>query len=44
MLYHRINDRVFFLLPTMAVGLDVDNKYFVEVAWFNIAIGFGASQ
>lgn len=42
MLYHRINDKVFFLIPTMAVGTDLDGRFFVEIAWLNISIGFGS--
>lgn len=41
-MYYRVNERVFFLLPTIAVGLDLDGAYFVEVAWLNLSIGFGA--
>lgn len=41
MIYSRINERVFFLLPSMAVGVDEDGTYFVEIAMFNFAIGFG---
>lgn len=37
--YLRISERVFFLLPAVAVGVDVDGAYFFEVAWFNYAIG-----
>lgn len=43
MIYTRQNQNVFFLLPSAAVGVDVDGTYFVEIAWFNFAIGFGAA-
>jgi len=42
MLYHRISDNVFFILPTVAVGIDADGQYFFEIAWFNVAIGLGS--
>jgi hypothetical protein len=41
MLYHRISSNVFFLTPSLAVGIDVDGSVFLEFAWFNIAIGIG---
>jgi hypothetical protein len=28
-------------MPAIAVGIDEDDLFFVEIAWFNIAIGFG---
>lgn len=40
--YFRVNDRTFFLVPTIAVGVDVDGRFFMEAAWFNIAVGVGA--
>ena len=39
-MYTQISKRVFFILPTMVVGVD-EFGYFFEVAWFNVAIGFG---
>ena len=39
-MYTRINKRVFFILPTIAV-VDEFGYFFIEVAWFNVAIGFG---
>ena len=48
MIYFRQSDRVCFLLPTAAVGmptaavgLDIDGRYFVEISWLNFSIGFG---
>lgn len=41
-MYVRTNNLVFFLLPALAVDIDTDDRYFIEIAWFNIAIGFGA--
>jgi len=35
----RTNQRVFFLIPTAAIGWDVDNAWFFEVAWLNFAVG-----
>lgn len=43
-MYTRINRRVFFLVPTMAVGIDEFDYFFVEFAWFNVAIGFGKTS
>ena len=40
-MYARINKRVFFLIPTIAVGIDEFDYLFVEIAWLNVAIGFG---
>ena len=40
-MYTRINKRVFFLLPSVAVGYDDFGYVFIEVAWFNVAVGFG---
>jgi len=41
MIYLRQSDRVCFLLPTAAVGVDIDGRYFVEISWLNLSIGFG---
>lgn len=40
-MYYRVNTRVFFLMPTIAVGIDMDGRYFVEAAWFCFVLGFG---
>ena len=40
-MYSRISNNVFFLLPTIAVGLHTDAKYFIEFGWFCFAIGVG---
>ena len=42
-MYMRTNSKVFFILPAIAVGEDVDGRYFVEVAFFFWAVGFGDS-
>lgn len=42
MFYHRVSDNVFFLIPAIAVGVDIDGQFFFELAWFNIAIGIGS--
>lgn len=42
-MYTRTNSNTFFLLPTIAVGVDiVTQQPFIEIAWFNFAIGFGS--
>jgi hypothetical protein len=43
-MYARVNERVFFLLPTVAVGVDIDGRLFVELAWFNFAVGLGSLE
>lgn len=40
-MYTQINKRVFFLIPTMAVGIGELDYLFVEIAWLDVAIGFG---
>lgn len=42
-MYLRVSGTVFFLLPTMAVGVDLDGRYFAELAWLNLAVGFGSA-
>lgn len=37
--YVRHNPNVMFLLPTAAVGVDTDGRYFLEVAWLCWAVG-----
>jgi hypothetical protein len=41
MIYFRRSEYVVFLLPAIAVGLQVDGRPFFEVAWFNWAVGIG---
>lgn len=41
-MYTRNATRTFFLLPTMAVGVDEAGYCFVELAWLCWAIGFGS--
>lgn len=38
-MYVRHNPNVMFLLPTAAVGVDTDGRYFLEVAWLCWAVG-----
>ena len=38
-MYTRQNYRVFFLLPTLAFGYDVDDAIFVELAWMFFVVG-----
>lgn len=40
-MYYRVNTRVFFITPTIAVGTDVDNRAFIELAWLCFAVGIG---
>lgn len=40
-MYARTNTKVFFLLPAVAVGTDIDGRYFLEVAWFCWVVGIG---
>lgn len=40
-LYTRRSENVFFLLPALAVGVDMDGRYFLEVAWLCWAVGIG---
>ena len=39
--YFRQNSRVCFLLPTAACGIDLDGRYFFEVAFLFFVIGVG---
>lgn len=41
MVYVRNSSSVFFILPTLAVGVDIDGAYFMEFGWLNFAIGLG---
>jgi hypothetical protein len=40
-MYLRTNRKVFFIFPALAVGEDIDGRYFIEAAWFFFAVGFG---
>lgn len=40
-MYLRQNKRVFFLLPSAAVGVDEHGYYFIEFAWLCFAVGLG---
>lgn len=40
--YYRTSQSVFFLFPAVAVGVDVDGRYFIEFAWLCWAIGLGS--
>jgi hypothetical protein len=42
-MYSRKSDRIFFLLPTLAVGIDEYGYVFMEAGWLNLAIGIGIS-
>ena len=44
MIYTRTNSRVCFLLPSAAVGVDIDGRYFFEVAWLFFVIGLGSLE
>jgi hypothetical protein len=41
MIYTRTNVNVFFILPTAAVGVDIDGRYFFEIGIFCWAVGLG---
>jgi hypothetical protein len=38
-MYGRFNPNVLFLIPAIAVGVDVDGRVFLEVAWLCWAAG-----
>lgn len=40
-MYSRINSSVFFIIPALAIGIDVDGRYFIEAAWLCFAVGLG---
>ncbi len=44
MTYTRQNNRVFFVIPTMAIGIDEDDWWFIEVAWLWFVVGFGSKE
>ena len=44
MVYGRNNPNVCFLLPTMAIGVDVDGRYFFEIAMLFWVIGVGENH
>jgi len=37
--YTRNNPNVVFVLPALAIGIEEDGSYFIEVGWFCWAIG-----
>lgn len=41
-MYGRFNPNVMFVFPALAVGIDVDGRVFIEVAWACWAIGIGS--
>lgn len=41
MFYGRFNPNVCFILPAIAVGIDVDGLFFMEMAWLCWAVGVG---
>lgn len=41
MIYTRSNNNVCFLLPTAAVGVDLDGRYFMEFGFLFWVIGIG---
>ncbi len=46
MTYTRVNEYVFFLLPTIAIGVDYNEgkHWFVEIAWGNYVLGIGETR
>jgi hypothetical protein len=41
MIYARENSKVFFILPTLAIGYDLDETFFIELGWLNYVVGYG---
>ena len=42
-MYARHNPNVCFIWPALAMGVDVDGRYFMEAAWLWWAVGIGAA-
>lgn len=42
MTYLRHNPNVCFLWPSVAVGVDADGRFFMELGWLFWAVGLGA--
>lgn len=42
--YYRSSTHTFFLLPTVAVGTELDGRAFLEAAWLCWAIGVGSLE
>ncbi len=40
-MYARHNPNVLFVWPALAVGVDLDGRFFFEVAWLLWAVGVG---
>jgi hypothetical protein len=40
-MYTRLKSRVCFLLPTLAIGVDADGRYFIEAGWLWFAVRLG---
>ena len=38
-LYTRVSNNVFFIFPSLAIGIDLDGTFFFEFAWFFFAFG-----
>ena len=46
MTYTRVNEYVFFLVPTIAIGVDYEEgkHWFIEIAWGNYVLGIGETR
>lgn len=40
-IYTRTSERVCFIAPSIAIGVDVDGRWFLEAAWLWFAVGIG---
>ena len=40
-MYIRHNPNVCFIFPALAMGIDIDGRYFLEFAWLCWAVGVG---
>jgi len=40
-MYIRHNPNVCFIFPALAMGIDIDGRYFMEAAWLCWAVGVG---
>ncbi len=40
-MYVRRSENTYFLLPAIAIGVDSEDRIFLEVAWLSWAVGIG---
>lgn len=43
-LYARENLRIFFLVPILALGVDDECGWFIELGWLSFVVGLCASE